>query len=102
MISRAILEKYALLSFSETSNSTHPSDSCYLIELKLTDTCFFHIPLEIILLHRLIFSIFIFSKVTGKFSIRLVPDQKPEAIGKLVIDHLRNVHKQRGSPNKLE
>ena len=38
-------------------------------------------------------------KVIGKFSIRLVPDQDPEVIGQLVIDHLNYVHRQRGSPN---
>ncbi|XP_046849138.1 cytosolic non-specific dipeptidase-like isoform X2 [Xenia sp. Carnegie-2017] len=38
-------------------------------------------------------------EVTGKFSIRLVPDQEPEDIGQLVINHLNYVHSQRGSPN---
>ncbi|XP_046849143.1 cytosolic non-specific dipeptidase-like isoform X2 [Xenia sp. Carnegie-2017] len=38
-------------------------------------------------------------EVIGKFSIRLVPDQDPEVIGQLVIDHLNYVHRQRGSPN---
>lgn len=41
-------------------------------------------------------------KVTGKFSIRLVPDQNPEDVGKLVIDHLTKAFKQRGSPNKMD
>lgn len=40
-------------------------------------------------------------KVIGKFSIRLVPNQDPEKIEKLVIDYLNELWKKRGSPNKL-
>ncbi|CAB3995721.1 RNA-directed DNA polymerase from mobile element jockey, partial [Paramuricea clavata] len=40
-------------------------------------------------------------EVTGKFSIRLVPDQDPAKIGELVIAHLKKVHRERGSPNVL-
>ncbi|XP_013414332.1 cytosolic non-specific dipeptidase [Lingula anatina] len=40
-------------------------------------------------------------KVIGKFSIRLVPNQEPKAIEKLVVAHLEKIHKERGSPNKL-
>jgi len=41
-------------------------------------------------------------KVTGKFSIRLVPDQQPEKIVKLVIDYLNKLWEKRGSPNKFK
>jgi nonspecific dipeptidase len=41
-------------------------------------------------------------KVIGKFSLRLVPDQQPDEIEKLVKQHLENVFKVRGSPNKLK
>lgn len=41
-------------------------------------------------------------KVTGKFSIRLVPNQDPKKIEKLVVDYLRNVHESRGSPNVIK
>ena len=44
---------------------------------------------------------FYYYKVTGKFSIRLVPKQDPAHIGQLVIAHLEKVHLQRGSPNVL-
>jgi len=40
-------------------------------------------------------------KVTGKFSIRLVPNQDPNKIGKMVVDHLNALWKQRDSPNKF-
>lgn len=40
-------------------------------------------------------------KVVGKFSIRLVPDQDPKKIEKIVIDHLNNLWKVRKSPNKF-
>ncbi|XP_028392570.1 cytosolic non-specific dipeptidase-like [Dendronephthya gigantea] len=40
-------------------------------------------------------------EVTGKFSIRLVPDQDPSTIGDYVIAHLEKVHCERGSPNIL-
>ena len=41
-------------------------------------------------------------KVTGKFSVRLVPDQDPPEIERLVITHLKNKFKERNSPNKLK
>ena len=40
-------------------------------------------------------------KVIGKFSIRLVPDQLPEEVEKKVRDHINNVVKKQGSPNKV-
>ena len=40
-------------------------------------------------------------KVIGKFSIRLVPDQLPEEVEKKVRDHINNVVRKRGSPNKV-
>ncbi|XP_038054212.1 cytosolic non-specific dipeptidase-like [Patiria miniata] len=40
-------------------------------------------------------------KVTGKFSIRLVPNQSPEEIGQLVVKYLTDIHTARGSPNKI-
>lgn len=40
-------------------------------------------------------------KVTGKFSIRLVPDMLPEAVDKLVFAHLNELWQKRGSPSKL-
>lgn len=42
------------------------------------------------------------SKVTGKFSLRLVPDQEPDKIGKVVREHLENVFAKLGSPNIME
>ncbi|KAL6744201.1 hypothetical protein Aduo_017161 [Ancylostoma duodenale] len=39
------------------------------------------------------------SKVIGKFSIRLVPNMKPEKVNKIVIDYLNELWKKRGSPN---
>lgn len=41
-------------------------------------------------------------KVIGKFSIRIVPDQDPEVIEKLVVDHLEKEFKKRNSPNKMK
>lgn len=41
------------------------------------------------------------AKVTGKFSIRIVPNQTPEKIEKYVIEHIENKWKQRNSPNKM-
>ncbi|XP_005092269.1 cytosolic non-specific dipeptidase isoform X1 [Aplysia californica] len=41
-------------------------------------------------------------KVIGKFSIRLVPDQSPEEIERLVEDYVKGLHKKRGSPNSLK
>ncbi|XP_038054878.1 cytosolic non-specific dipeptidase-like [Patiria miniata] len=40
-------------------------------------------------------------KVTGKFSIRLVPNQSLEDITQLVVKYLTDIHKARGSPNKI-
>ncbi|VDI68686.1 cytosolic nonspecific dipeptidase [Mytilus galloprovincialis] len=40
-------------------------------------------------------------KVIGKFSIRLVPDQLPEEVEKKVKEHIDNVVKKQGSPNKV-
>ncbi|CAG2178441.1 unnamed protein product, partial [Oppiella nova] len=40
-------------------------------------------------------------KVVGKFSIRLVPNQDPEKVGKQVIDYLNSEFKKMDSPNKL-
>lgn len=40
-------------------------------------------------------------KVIGKFSIRLVPNQEPEAIGKLVKDYLTEEFAKLNSPNKF-
>ncbi|KAF8384990.1 hypothetical protein PRIPAC_74132 [Pristionchus pacificus] len=40
-------------------------------------------------------------KVTGKFSIRLVPDMKPKVIDELVVKHLNELWAQRGSPNRF-
>ena len=41
-------------------------------------------------------------KVTGKFSIRIVPHQTPEAIEHLVRHYCHKVHEETGSPNKLK
>jgi len=41
-------------------------------------------------------------KVIGKFSIRLVPDQHPDKIKEQVTEYLEELHKKRGSPNKLK
>ncbi|XP_045489382.1 cytosolic non-specific dipeptidase [Pieris rapae] len=40
-------------------------------------------------------------KVIGKFSIRLVPDQEPAVIEKLVFDYVHKKWAERGSPNKM-
>ena len=39
--------------------------------------------------------------VIGKFSIRLVPDQKPDEIEALVKKYLNKIHSDRGSANEL-
>ena len=50
MISRDIWKKHALVGFSKATNSTGPSDSCYLeVFEKLTRACFFEIALETML-----------------------------------------------------
>ncbi|XP_054160767.1 cytosolic non-specific dipeptidase-like [Oppia nitens] len=41
------------------------------------------------------------SKVIGKFSIRLVPDQNPDKINKQINDYLNNEFNKMDSPNKL-
>lgn len=41
-------------------------------------------------------------KVTGKFSIRIVPDMTPDDVEKKVHDFLQKVHKDRGSPNPMK
>ena len=41
------------------------------------------------------------SKVIGKFSIRIVPNQKPHVVQQQVIDYLNATFKGYGSPNKL-
>jgi len=42
------------------------------------------------------------SKVSGKFSMRLVPDQDPAKIEKQVTDHLNKVFEQLKSPNEMK
>lgn len=42
------------------------------------------------------------SKVIGKFSLRLVPDQDPQRIGKVVEKHLQKEFKKLNSPNKMK
>ena len=42
------------------------------------------------------------AKVTGKFSIRLVPDQTPKRIEELVTQHINDKFASLKSPNKLE
>lgn len=41
-------------------------------------------------------------KVIGKFSIRIVPNQTPEKVEKLVVDHINSLFAQRNSPNKCK
>lgn len=41
------------------------------------------------------------AKVIGKFSLRIVPDQTPEVVTKLVIDYLNKKWAERGSCNKM-
>ena len=41
-------------------------------------------------------------KVTGKFSIRIVPHQTPDAIEHLVRHYCHKVHEESGSPNVLK
>lgn len=41
-------------------------------------------------------------KVTGKFSIRLVPDMDPDQVEKQVVTYLEKKHKESGSPNPLK
>lgn len=41
-------------------------------------------------------------KVIGKFSIRLVPNQQPEQVGKYVVDYVNEQWKKYGSPNDMK
>jgi len=41
-------------------------------------------------------------KVTGKFSLRIVPDQEPEEIERLVREHIQKKFAERKTPNKLK
>lgn len=41
-------------------------------------------------------------KVIGKFSIRIVPNQTPEKIEKLVVDHINSLFATRNSPNNCK
>ncbi|XP_023028441.1 cytosolic non-specific dipeptidase 2 [Leptinotarsa decemlineata] len=41
-------------------------------------------------------------KVIGKFSIRIVPNQKPDQIEKYVVEYVQKKWKERGSPNKMK
>ena len=41
-------------------------------------------------------------KVTGKFSIRIVPDMSPEKVTELVCKHVNNIWAVRGSPNDMK
>ncbi|XP_037922919.1 cytosolic non-specific dipeptidase-like [Hermetia illucens] len=41
-------------------------------------------------------------KVTGKFSIRIVPNQTPEQVEKCVVNYLNKKWEKRGSPNKMK
>ena len=41
-------------------------------------------------------------KVTGKFSIRIVPHQTPDAVEHLVRHYCEKVHAESGSPNRME
>ncbi|XP_048849677.1 cytosolic non-specific dipeptidase [Brienomyrus brachyistius] len=41
-------------------------------------------------------------KVTGKFSVRLVPDMDPKAVERQVMDYLKMKFAERDSPNKLK
>lgn len=41
-------------------------------------------------------------KVIGKFSIRIVPDQKPKTIERYVVNYLEQKWKQYGSPNNMK
>jgi len=41
-------------------------------------------------------------KVIGKFSIRVVPNMEPVTVERQVVDYLRDLHRQRDSPNTLK
>ena len=40
-------------------------------------------------------------KVTGKFSIRIVPNMSPSEVEKAVIEYLEKRHQEFGSPNPM-
>ena len=40
-------------------------------------------------------------KVVGKFSVRIVPNQTPEIVEKVVVDYCNKVWANRSSPNKM-
>ena len=39
-------------------------------------------------------------QVTGKFSVRIVPNQTPEIVEKVVVDYCNKIWSKRKSPNK--
>lgn len=41
-------------------------------------------------------------KVNGKFSLRIVPNQEPETVEKLVVAYMEKKWQERGSPNKMK
>ena len=41
-------------------------------------------------------------KVTGKFSIRIVPNMTPESVEKCVVEYLNRQWSKRGSPNDMK
>ena len=41
-------------------------------------------------------------KVIGKFSIRIVPNQKADKVGDLIVDYIKNKWKLRGSANTMK
>jgi nonspecific dipeptidase len=41
-------------------------------------------------------------KVIGKFSLRIVPDQDPVEIERLVVSYVEKKFKERNSPNKIK
>lgn len=41
-------------------------------------------------------------KVCGKFSIRIVPNQEPDQVEKVVVDYLNKKWQERGSPNEMK
>ena len=43
----------------------------------------------------------VFSQVTGKFSIRIVPDQTPEEVERLTVQYLERRWSTRKTPNRM-
>ena len=41
-------------------------------------------------------------KVTGKFSVRIVPNQTPDMVEKIVLDYLEKKWAERESPNSMK